>query len=113
MKYIISENRMTKLVAKFLNDYDWYDWDSTGDGDVVVYDNVDDKKLFYTGFNEYSSETGEPQFTLWINREFFDDVLSKFFNETLNPMDIVKWFNNRFNINCVDYDFFYPEDDEF
>lgn len=112
MKYIISESRMTKLVSKFLNDYDWYDWDSTGDGDLSVYDKVDDKKIFYTGYYGDSPETGEPEFTLYINRDFYDDVMSKFLG-TLNPWDIVSWFNNKFNIDCVDYDFFYLEDDGF
>jgi hypothetical protein len=113
MKYIITENKMTKLVSMFLDHYDWYAWDSTGEGDLSVYDKGDDKKLFYTGYYGDSPETGESEYTLKINIIFFDTVLIRFFGESINPWDIVKWFNNKFDINCVTFDFFDPENDEF
>ena len=112
MKYIISESRMTKLVSTFLDQYDWYAWDSTGDGDLSVYDKVDDKKIFYTGFYGDFTETGKAKYILWINNNFFYNVLGKFLG-SLNPWDIVKWFNDKFDMDCVDYDFFEPEEDAF
>jgi hypothetical protein len=113
MKYIITEDRMNDLVSQFLDQYDWYAWDSTGDGDLAVYDTLDDKKLFYTGYYGDSADTGESEYSLKINRDFFDNTLNQFFGKVLDPWSIVKWFNDKFQINCVSFDFFDSEDEEF
>ena len=108
MKYIITENRINEIFIKFMNQYDLRPWDSTGDGDLSVYDE-DDKKIFYTNYYGDDPDTGKPEFSLNINSNFFFNTLYGFFGDTLDPLMLVEWFSNKFKMDCVTFDYFEPE----
>jgi len=109
MKYIITENQILNLLSQFMKQYDWKAWDYSDD-EISVYDGYPGKRIFYTTLYE-ELDIEESEYTLQINSHFFHNVLYQFFGETLDPWDVVKWFNEEFKTNCVTFDFFSLDDD--
>lgn len=109
MKYILNENMKSKLLDKYLSNYEWRVWDTFGDGEFNVYVNDEnDEKIFY--LREYPTSDDIIEYTLHIQWEFYDNVITGMFGETVSPWDIVRWFNKEFNTECVTFSFFHKDE---
>lgn len=97
MKYIITENRLDKIMTNYLDAFlatkQVYDYDDT----VVVADsNADDDEnkhwdeYMYYDFNEEE---------LWVNTSFLEEFSSLFGKEEKESIEFIKnWFVNKLGI---------------
>ena len=110
MKYILKENQVESLFKQFMNQYDWKVWNYS-DNEISVYTGAPGKRVFYTQVYDDSSDIDETEFTLKINVSFFHTILN-FFGDLISPWEIIEWFNDEFNSNCVTFDFYKFEDED-
>lgn len=104
MKYIISESRFKQMVYKFLDQYDWKVWDYS-DLEISVYTGIKGNRVFYTSLYNEPPDAPEEEFTLRIEKNFYSE-LEGFFGEHITPWMLVEWFNEKFNVNCVTFDWY-------
>jgi len=106
MKFIINESKINSLVEKYLNSFDWKVWNYSDD-EVSVYDGYPGKRVFYTSSvdnprHRYRTDNDKKEYILHIS-DSFDQKFKGFFGFGTKPWFLIKWFNEKFNSNCVTF----------
>lgn len=109
MKYIISESRLKETIYKFLDQYDWKVWDYS-DSEISVYTGFPGRRVFFTKLYNTPPDVPEDEFILKIEIDFYSE-LEGFFRDHITAWILIEWFNEKFNSNCVTFDWFRLDSD--
>ena len=111
MKYIITEQRLNKLIFNYLDNQDWYVWD-IGDGEFNVAEGEYGKDFFRFRI-QYSSTVPDHEFNIIYIEDRLVTKLVKLFSISIDESIklIIDWFNQKFDKNLTINDFEWMDND--
>jgi len=112
MKYIITESRLNELVAKYLDQMNWWEWD-IGDGEFNLADGeFETSKILFR--IQYSSTMPDRHFDIIYLSDYLVTKISKLFSiSSENSVKmIIEWFNKKYNKSLTMNDWEWMDDEE-